>query len=92
MKDDTTDSANPVLTFEGKKYFINELSLEIQESIKDPEMKRELAGKLSDMYLLQNAMESVIDPNSSIEDAKFFIEKSPNQEHLERVIDSHYGQ
>ena len=31
---ETNDSANPVLTFEGKKYFINELSNEIKESIK----------------------------------------------------------
>ena len=28
------ESNNPVLTFEGKKYFINELSNEIKESIK----------------------------------------------------------
>ena len=28
------DSGNPVLTFEGKKYLINELSNEIKESIK----------------------------------------------------------
>jgi len=34
MSEDTNDSANPVLTFEGKKYFINELSNEIKESIK----------------------------------------------------------
>jgi hypothetical protein len=34
MSADTTDSKNPVLTFEGKKYFINELSKEIKESIK----------------------------------------------------------
>ena len=34
MSEDTTDSKNPVLTFEGKKYFINELSKEIKESIK----------------------------------------------------------
>ena len=30
----TSDSADPVLTFEGKKYLINELSQEIKESIK----------------------------------------------------------
>ena len=30
----TNDPSNPVLTFEGKKYFINELSNEIKESIK----------------------------------------------------------
>ena len=34
MNEKTNDSANPVLTFEGKKYFINELSNEIKESIK----------------------------------------------------------
>ena len=34
MSKNTNDSANPVLTFEGKKYLINELSNEIKESIK----------------------------------------------------------
>ena len=34
MSENTNDSANPVLTFEGKKYFINELPKEIKESIK----------------------------------------------------------
>ena len=34
MRENTNDSANPVLTFEGKKYLINELSNEIKESIK----------------------------------------------------------
>ena len=34
MGENTNDSANPILTFEGKKYFINELSNEIKESIK----------------------------------------------------------
>ena len=34
MNENTNDSANPVLTFEGKKYFINELSNDIKESIK----------------------------------------------------------
>ena len=34
MSEKTNDSANPVLTFEGKKYMINELSNEIKESIK----------------------------------------------------------
>ena len=34
MSENTNDSANPVLTFEGKKYLINELSHEIKESIK----------------------------------------------------------
>ena len=34
MNENTNESANPVLTFEGKKYFINELSKDIKESIK----------------------------------------------------------
>ena len=34
MNEGTNDSAKPVLTFEGKKYSINELSKDIQESIK----------------------------------------------------------
>tara|TARA_A100001035_G_C27506438_1_gene374345 strand:+ start:84 stop:302 length:219 start_codon:yes stop_codon:yes gene_type:complete len=34
MNANTNDSANPVLTFDGKKYLINELSKEIKESIK----------------------------------------------------------
>ena len=34
MIEKTNDSANPVLTFEGKKYLINELSNDIKESIK----------------------------------------------------------
>jgi len=34
MSEKSIDSDNPVLTFEGKKYMINELSNEIKESIK----------------------------------------------------------
>ena len=34
MSENTNYSANPVLTFEGKKYLINELSGDIKESIK----------------------------------------------------------
>ena len=34
MSENTDNSANPVLTFEGKKYLINELSNDIKESIK----------------------------------------------------------
>ena len=34
MSENTNDSGNPVLTFEGKKYLINELSMDIKESIK----------------------------------------------------------
>ena len=34
MRENTNDPANPVLTFEGKKYLINDLSKDIKESIK----------------------------------------------------------
>ena len=34
MNDNSNDTSNPILTFEGKKYFINELSSDIKESIK----------------------------------------------------------
>ena len=34
MSEKSNDSANPVLTFEGNKYSINELSDDIKESIK----------------------------------------------------------
>ena len=34
MSENLNDPSNPVLTFEGKKYFINELSSDIKESIK----------------------------------------------------------
>ena len=35
MSENANDSSNPVLTFEGKKYLINELSNEIKQSIKE---------------------------------------------------------
>ena len=34
MSEKSNDSANPVLTFEGKKYLINDLSSDVKESIK----------------------------------------------------------
>ena len=34
MSENTNDSSNPILTFDGKKYLINELSNDIKESIK----------------------------------------------------------
>ena len=34
MSENTNETSNPVLTFEGKKYLINELSNDIKESIK----------------------------------------------------------
>ena len=38
MSENTTESSNPVLTFEGKKYLISDLSNEIKESIKGLQM------------------------------------------------------
>ena len=34
MNENKNDPSNPVLTFEGKKYLINELSKDVKESIK----------------------------------------------------------
>ncbi len=34
MTENTNENSNPVLTFEGKKYLINELSSDIKETIK----------------------------------------------------------
>ena len=34
MNDNTTEKSNPVLTFEGKRYIINDLSNDIKETIK----------------------------------------------------------
>ena len=34
MSENTNDSRNPVLTFEGKEYLINDLSKDIKETIK----------------------------------------------------------
>ena len=34
MSENTNDTGNPVLTFDGKKYFINELTKDIKETIK----------------------------------------------------------
>ena len=34
MNENTNNTGNPVLTFDGKKYLINELSKDLQESIK----------------------------------------------------------
>ncbi len=46
MSENKNDSANPVLTFEGKKYFINDLSKDIKESIQ----KLQIAEKQQKMY------------------------------------------
>ena len=34
MSENTNETGNPVLTFEGKKYLINELSNDVKETIK----------------------------------------------------------
>ena len=34
MNENSNDTANPVLTFEGKKYLVNELSTDIKEIVK----------------------------------------------------------
>ena len=46
MSENKNDSANPVLIFEGKKYFINDLSKDIKESIQ----KLQIAEKQQKMY------------------------------------------
>ena len=46
MSENKNDSVNPVLTFEGKKYFINDLSKDIKESIQ----KLQIAEKQQKMY------------------------------------------
>ena len=46
MSENKNDSANPVLTFDGKKYFINDLSKDIKESIQ----KLQIAEKQQKMY------------------------------------------
>ena len=46
MSEDTNDSGNPVLKFEGKEYLINDLSKDIKESIQ----KLQIAEKQQKMY------------------------------------------
>ena len=38
MSENTINTANPVLTFEGKEYMINELPNDIKESLKELQM------------------------------------------------------
>ena len=45
MNEKLNDPANPTLTFEGKKYFINELSQDIKESIKGLQIAEKLGIK-----------------------------------------------
>ena len=46
MSENTNNSGNPVLTFDGKKYLINDLSKDIKESIK----RLQIAEKQLKMY------------------------------------------
>ena len=46
MSESTNESENPILTFEGKKYLINDLSKDIKESIQ----KLQIAEKQQKMY------------------------------------------
>jgi len=62
MSENTNDSANPVLTFEGKKYFINELSNEIKESIKDLQIaETQLKMHQDTLKLLSISRNSLVD-------------------------------
>ena len=62
MSENTNDSANPVLTFEGKKYLINELSNEIKESIKVLQLAETQLKILQDtLKLLSISRNSLVD-------------------------------
>ena len=52
MSEKSNDSANPVLTFEGKKYSINELSDDIKESIKGLQVAKTQLKMLEDTLKL----------------------------------------
>ena len=51
MSENTNDSANPVLTFEGKKYLINELSNEIKESINNSQLQFDVKDLLKERII-----------------------------------------
>ena len=62
MSENTNDSANPVLTFEGKKYLINELSNEIKESIKELQIaERQLKMHQDTLKLLSMSRNLLVD-------------------------------
>ena len=62
MSENTNDSANPVLTFEGKKYLINELSNEIKESIKELQIaERQLKMHQDTLKLLSISRNLLVD-------------------------------
>ena len=62
MIENANDSGNPVLTFEGKKYFINELSNEIKESIKGLQIAETQIKMYQDtLKLLSISRKSLVD-------------------------------
>ena len=62
MSEKTNDSGNPVLTFEGKKYLINELSKDIQESIKGLQIaETQLKMHQDTLKLLSISRNSLVD-------------------------------
>ena len=62
MSENTNESANPILPFEGKKYFINELSNEIKESIKVLQMaETQLRMHQDTLKLLSISRNSLVD-------------------------------
>jgi hypothetical protein len=62
MSENTNDSANPVLTFEGKKYMINELSNDIKESIKGLQIAETQLKMYQDtLKLLSISRKSLVD-------------------------------
>ena len=62
MSENTNDSANPVLTFEGKKYMINELSNDIKESIRGLQIAETQLKMYQDtLNLLSISRKSLVD-------------------------------
>ena len=62
MSDSSNESANPVLTFEGKKYSINELSQDIKESIKGVQIAETQLKMYQDtLKLLSISRNSLVD-------------------------------
>ena len=60
MSENKNDSVNPVLTFEGKKYFINELSSDIKESIKDLQIAEKQLKMHQDTFKLLSISRSTL--------------------------------
>ena len=62
MSENTNNSADPVLTFEGKKYFINELSNDIKESIRGLQIAETQIKMYQDtLKLLSISRKSLVD-------------------------------